>query len=351
MNQDKEKTKKQLTIFLIVAYGVTFLMGLLIWYGSSHGIDVSVFPTAQMMYPAAGVMLAYLITNKTDEKLPKGFYTTFIILTVLLIGFSVASLIAPSRKNVGGFSLWMLIAQCILIIGCIAAWIVLLATKKEKRRAYGLGFVNWKSSAFCVVLFLALYTLRMLLSRAIAGELGLFTALFADSGTWINIAMLPVNFFLTFIIFFGEEYGWRYYLQPIMQKKFGLKAGVIILGVVWGLWHIPLDFWYYSTDTGLAMAVAQQITCISLGIFFAYAYMKTNNFWVPVILHYLNNNLIPIFSGNYSSSVLENQVVRWSNLPVMLLISLVFCVFLFAKPFREEKTFRSVTKYSQFNFS
>ena len=47
------------------------------------------------------------------------------------------------------------------------------------------------------------------------------------------------------IIFFGEEYGWRYYLQPVLQKRFGLRAGVIILGVVWGLWHIPDDLFRY----------------------------------------------------------------------------------------------------------
>ena len=29
---------------------------------------------------------------------------------------------------------------------------------------------------------------------------------------------------------------WRYYLQPLLQKKFGLKGGVILLGCVWAVW-------------------------------------------------------------------------------------------------------------------
>ncbi|MDQ9788657.1 CPBP family intramembrane glutamic endopeptidase, partial [Acinetobacter baumannii] len=91
-------------------------------------------------------------------------------------------------------------------------------------------------------------------------------------------AVLFVNFFLSVPAFFGEEYGWRYYLQPLLQKKFGLKGGVIVLGVVWGLWHLPVDFFYYTTpDQGFLAAIGQQITCITLGIFFAYAYMKTKN--------------------------------------------------------------------------
>ena len=40
---------------------------------------------------------------------------------------------------------------------------------------------------------------------------------------------LPINYFFVFIAFFGEEYGWRYYLQPVLQKRFGLRAGMSAL--------------------------------------------------------------------------------------------------------------------------
>ena len=50
------KTRKQLLIFLLIAYGVTYVMGILTWYGSTISVEMSVFPTAQMFYPAAGVM-------------------------------------------------------------------------------------------------------------------------------------------------------------------------------------------------------------------------------------------------------------------------------------------------------
>ena len=50
---------------------------------------------------------------------------------------------------------------------------------------------------------------------------------------WVMV-ILPLNFVLSFTAFFGEEYGWRYYLQPILQQKFGLRRGVIVLGLLWG---------------------------------------------------------------------------------------------------------------------
>lgn len=56
--------EKQLLIYVIIAYGITYVMGLLMWYSYGKGLDLSAFPKAQMLYPAAGVMMAYLITKK-----------------------------------------------------------------------------------------------------------------------------------------------------------------------------------------------------------------------------------------------------------------------------------------------
>ena len=69
--------KKQLMIYVIIAYGITYVLGLLMWYGYGKGLDLSTFPNAQMLYPAAGVMMAYLITRKGDKNLPKAFYIFF----------------------------------------------------------------------------------------------------------------------------------------------------------------------------------------------------------------------------------------------------------------------------------
>lgn len=54
-------------------------------------------------------------------------------------------------------------------------------------------------------------------------------AMFQNPVMWINIVALPINYFFVFIAFFGEEYGWRYYLQPVLQKRFGLRAGMSAL--------------------------------------------------------------------------------------------------------------------------
>lgn len=342
---ETNETKKQLIIFLIIAYGVTYMMGLLTWYGSTIQVEMSVFPNAQMFYPAAGVMMAYLLTRRKDRLLPKWFYICFMLITVLMIALAALSVIAPGQQIFlyeQPISLWMLLSQYAIIIGSILCWITLLISRKERRAAYGLGWKNWKASVLCILVFLVLYFGRAVLAYVLEGQTDVLLEIWKNPMTWSYLLVTPINFLFVFIPFLGEEYGWRYYLQPILQKKFGMRGGVLILGIVWGLWHIFLDFFYYTTpDRGLIMTASQIITCVTLGIFFAWAYLKTDNIWVPVILHFLNNNLSLVVANDYSLEVLENQQVTWASVLASLLLNgVIFGFFLLSKEFREKKEFR-----------
>lgn len=336
-----EKENKELIIYIVIAYGITFLMGLLMWYGNSKNLDLSVFPSAQMFYPAAGVMLAILCTRKDDTLIPKGFYIFFICITVAICVVAILSILNPYDIYAGNgyfLPLWSWVSQLLIIGSSIIGWIILLITKKERRRAYGLCWNKGMASWFCIVLFVVLYIFRTVIAVLSTDEWAILGNMVKNPYMWFQLGAMPVNFFLVFTAFLGEEYGWRYYLQPLMQKRFGFRGGVLLLGVVWGIWHLPVDLFYYTQDSQLLMVLAQQITCITLGIFFAYAYMKTENIWVPVILHFLNNNLAPIISGNYSASVFENQSITWGELLISFVINgMIFGVFMFAKPFRVKK--------------
>ena len=103
---------------------------------------------------------------------------------------------------------------------------------------------------------------------------------------------------------------------------------------------MPLDFFYYTADPsmGLISVCAHQITCITLGVFFAYAYMKTENIWVPTILHFLNNNLIAVLAGNVSEEIIAGQEMYWGELlPALVINGILFGTFLLAKEFRKEE--------------
>ncbi len=334
--------KRQLVIFGMAAYALPYLLGILMWYGYTKQISLAAFPNAQMMYPAMGVILAFLLTRGADGEMPKAFYRCFIGTTVILIVLTVGSVFTPDvmiEMPGGRVPACLLILQYVQILGSLVCLVCLIAAGKKRREAYGLRWKKGKASVLCILLFLALYFLRAGIAYGMEGQLSGFAQIMASPQTWIMAAILPLQFLLSYIAFFGEEYGWRYYLQPLLQKKFGLRAGVLLLGLLWGLWHLPLDIFFYVTpDKGLIMVVSQIITCVGLGIFFGYAYMKTENIWVPVIMHFLNNNLILVISGEVSADVLENQSVAWGDIPLALLLNgVLFGVFILAKVYREKK--------------
>ncbi|NLG05803.1 MAG: CPBP family intramembrane metalloprotease, partial [Clostridia bacterium] len=191
------------------------------WFSNYNHIDVSVFPNAQMLYPAAGVALAFLITKKDDKELPKPFFLLVLITTGILVLLSVLSICMPDQLIIvagNAVSLWLLAAQYVILLGSLVAWVMLLAVGKKKRAAYGLRGANAKKSTCCIVGFILLYVLRTIFAYVITGEFSTFTEILARPTTWIAFASLAINFWLVFLAFFGEEYGWRYFLQPLMQR-------------------------------------------------------------------------------------------------------------------------------------
>lgn len=325
-----EREKKQLKIFVIINFGMTVLMGILMGFSYHMGNDVTAFPSVQMMYPAAGVILALILTLEKEKKLPMKFFITYLVTAVITVLITILGVIVPNM-------IWYLIENYVFIVGSVLSWIMLLCEKKDVRDSFGLRFGghNPGKSLLMMLLFLALYLIRLVIASLTDGSTSDILAIFAEPATWVTMVVLVINFYLSFIVFFGEEYGWRFFLQPFLQKRFGLKGGVILLGVIWGLWHLPINVFYYSPDTWLQSILIHQITCITFSVFFGYAYGKTENLWVPIVIHYINNNMAVVVT---QSTDLGNQVYRWEDVLFLLLINgILFVPFLFTKVYKKPK--------------
>lgn len=306
----KEYTRKELLIFFLIAFGMPYLMGIPLGICQRNGWGTDAFPNAQMFYPAAGAMIALLWARRGKPGLTRRFYGLFLVLTLIMVGCCIGAVAAPAMN-------WAVICNYIIVIGCIPAWIFLLIEKKPTRQSSGLSWHGGAKALLYVLLFILLRTASVFLSLIPSGQVGAYLEYWATPAPWVLLVVLIPNFFFSFTAFFGEEYGWRYYLQPRLQQKFGPRRGVLLLGVLWGLWHLPLNLFYYSPETSLQSLASQVIGCVALGVFFAWAYLKTNNIWVPVLLHYFNNNLIVVYTG---SAEISNQVIPWSDVLIMLVV-------------------------------
>ncbi|MDD6426994.1 MAG: CPBP family intramembrane metalloprotease, partial [Gemmiger formicilis] len=85
--------KKELTVFVLCAYAIPFLMMPLLYICLHNGQDTSIFANAQMFYPAAGVMLAFLSAKRQDT--PKRFYILYLAAASVMLAASVLSAVMP----------------------------------------------------------------------------------------------------------------------------------------------------------------------------------------------------------------------------------------------------------------
>ena len=367
----KPVDKKRLTVYIAIAYCVSFLMMIPMYIGKQKGLDLTQIVNAQMCSPAAAVALGFLLFCKGEKRVPKMFMVVLVVNYVIQLVLGLLSVFANpfgpddvidlakllgssgDSSQITGVStalqlsqIYMYIGQYVLIIASVLLWIGYFAARKEGRKFAGLSRNNEGKGLFLIFLFVVLYLLRnigpLMLEGVISGNLNVYlseyAALIKNPMFTLSVISLFINYPLTIIAFLGEEYGWRYFLMPIMQKKFGMKLGVILLGIVWGLWHLPVDTMFYTNDSVPQMIVGQMITCVFIGIFFGYAYLKTNNIWVPVAMHFLNNNLIPIITGTFTADVMQNQHIEWLYLiEVFVLDFIFFGLFIFAKEYRGRK--------------
>lgn len=135
-------------------------------------------------------------------------------------------------------------------------------------------------------------------------------------------------------LFFGEEFGWRYFLQPRLQVLYGKRLGVLILGPIWGIWHLPLCITLYSPESPIYCVITHIVACTTLGVFLGYTYMKTENLWAPMLIHLLNNSIAPIIGNSYGK-IYTLKALSYG----ILLYSIVFLPFFLAKEYRSNKKF------------
>lgn len=89
----------------------------------------------------------------------------------------------------------------------------------------------------------------------------------------------------------GEEAGWRGFMTPALVGHFGRKKGIIIAGIIWGLWHAPvIAAAGYEYGKGYFGAPVTGILtfCVfttALGIVLSWLYDRTDSIWIPAVFH------------------------------------------------------------------
>lgn len=90
-------------------------------------------------------------------------------------------------------------------------------------------------------------------------------------------------------ILFGEEFGWRGYLQVRLLTGRPLAAAVAT-GVLWGVWHYPLALLGGGPVPGVAgsLLLYPLVTTVS-SVFLGWLRRRSGSVWAPSVAHAANN--------------------------------------------------------------
>ncbi len=81
---------------------------------------------------------------------------------------------------------------------------------------------------------------------------------------------------------FGEEWGWRGYLLPKLLRQFKIIPTLLLSGMIWGLWHLPLIIMGHNYGVGyrgypIVGIAAMCMFCTVMGIILSYVTIKTGS--------------------------------------------------------------------------
>ncbi|MGI5129647.1 CPBP family intramembrane glutamic endopeptidase [Pseudonocardia sp. CA-107938] len=83
----------------------------------------------------------------------------------------------------------------------------------------------------------------------------------------------------------AEEPGWRDFALPLMQRRLGPLAGTLLLGVLWGGWHLPLFLteWGGWPDVTWRMVGEFLVAAVALSVVMTWLFNRTGQS-LPIVM-------------------------------------------------------------------
>ncbi len=147
--------------------------------------------------------------------------------------------------------------------------------------------IGWGWLAFVMFLPLAVMLLAAGLHIALGGDIATAPA----SG---HLLMTVVNLPLVLLLGgpLGEEFGWRGYAGPVLQDRLGWRPASLCLGLVWGVWHLPLFFIDGTAQAHVPPALFL-LSVVAMSVVFAWLVNRTAGSVVAALLFHTAINFWP----------------------------------------------------------
>jgi CAAX protease family protein len=292
--------------FVGLTFGLTWLLNLLMYLGGGLGNRTVVTALQfQMLLPAASAIVLgwrWFPESPLYHRGPPGrarwFYYYFLFLT---LAYGIGALAAWLMPAQGAPTIIAAAGPLVLAIAGLLLLVFLRITAGREAMAHvWLAGGNWRQWVLFGVALVAYYVLQFALNGVFGlgpGQLspppvipaGMTPEMFYVLAAVQSVLIAPI---LAIVITFGEEYGWRGYLQTELFKL-GRRRGVIVLGVIWGAWHWPIILMGYNyPGHPLLGLVLMTLYTTGLAVVLGYAVLRSRSVLLSAYLHGLNNQVV-----------------------------------------------------------
>lgn len=157
-----------------------------------------------------------------------------------------------------------------------------------------------------------------------------------DVASYIGMVMFMTGYAISIAFYcFGEEFGWRGYMNQKMEPLLGTTGTVIVGGIVWGAWHAPLtvtghnfgtEYWGFPWLGIVVMCVM----CTGMGAAMMWVTKKTGSVYPTSILHTVFNYVCSylVFGIAAIPEEMSGQGEFWMEILFMIPVTVIGILFL-----------------------
>jgi len=152
----------------------------------------------------------------------------------------------------------------------------------------------WLFASLCMPLLVALAYAIARLSTGLPFESALMPML--SRAPW-SIPLILI-YFVILSGPLGEEFGWRGFALPHLQRTMRLIPASLVLGIIWAIWHAPLFFINRTIQFALAEAYGLAVAAagyawytIMLSLLISVVYLRTGGSVLLAMVFHASSNL------------------------------------------------------------
>ena len=188
-------------------------------------------------------------------------------------------------------------------------------------RAWFTRCLNWRVKWYVFVLAFFVPPIVMALALALHVTLGGAVPSFPAAS---QIPLAVANFGLVLLIGgpLGEEFGWRGYLTRALRKWMNWRVVSLIIGIIWGLWHLPLFFMAGTAQAHMPIPIFM-LNILAGSVLFGWLFERSKGSVLPALVAHMSLNTWAGLLGIVPTAISGGTYAIVTGLLVLIALALL----------------------------